>query len=84
MMHAGTRDVYESKALRYAVIPYRQLLERLHAHPLLHQYRVHSILMKADEELVRRMKPLLRHDEDTPSDLELSLSVRMFFLGLSK
>ena len=84
MMHAGTRDVYESKALRYAVIPYRQLLERLHAHPLLHQYRVHSILMKADEELVRRMKPLLRHDEDTPSDLELSLSVRMFFLGISK
>jgi glycosyltransferase, family 2 len=84
MMHAGTRDVYEPKALRYAVIPYRQLLERLHAHPLLHQYRVHSILMKADEELVRRMKPLLRHDEDTPADLELSLSVRMFFLGISK
>lgn len=84
MMHAGTRDVYEPKALRYAVIPYRQLLERLHAHPLLHQYRVHSILMKADEELVRRMKPLLRHDEDTPADLELSLSIRMFFLGISK
>jgi glycosyltransferase, family 2 len=84
MMHAGTRDVYEPKALRYAVIPYRQLLERLHAHPLLHTYQICSILMKADEELVRRMKPLLRHDEDTPTDLELSLSVRMFFLGISK
>lgn len=84
MMHAGTREVYEPKTPRYAVIPYRQLLERFHAHPLLHQYRVHSILMKADEELVRRMKPLLRHDEDAPTDLELSLSVRMFFLGLSK
>lgn len=84
MMHTGTRDVYESKALRYAVIPYRQLLERLHAHPLLHQYRVHSILMKEDEELVRWMKSLLRHDEDAPADLELSLSVRMFFLGISK
>ena len=84
MMHAGTPDVYEPKAAHYVVIPYRRLLERLHAHPLLHPYRVHSILMKADEELVRRMKPLLRHDEDAPADLEMSLSVRMFFLGISK
>ena len=84
MMHAGTRDVYEPKAAHYAVIPYRRLLERLHAHPLLHTYQIHSISMKADEELVRRMKPLLRHDEDAPADLEMSLSVRMFFLGISK
>ena len=84
MMHAGTPDVYEPKAAHYVVIPYRRLLERLHAHPLLHPYRVHSILMKADEELVRRLKPLLRHDEDAPADLEMSLSVRMFFLGISK
>lgn len=84
MMHAGTRDVYESKAARYAVIPYRRLLESLHAHPLLHTYQIHVISMAMDDELVRRMKPLLRHDEDAPADLEMSLSVRMFFLGISK
>ena len=41
-------------------------------------------MFREDEPLVERMKSLLRSDEDMPSDLEVSLSIRMFFLGIFK
>ena len=41
-------------------------------------------MFREDEPLVERMKPLLRSDEDVPPDLEVSLSIRMFFLGIFK
>ena len=63
---------------------YRHLLRALYAHPYLHRYQVHSIMFREDEPLVERMKPLLRSDEHMPSDLEVSLSIRMFFLGIFK
>ena len=40
--------------------------------------------MQRDDALAMRMKPLLHMDEALPSDVELSLSVRMFFLGIFK
>ena len=86
IMNEGTRDVYclENEVKRYSNFSYRHLLRALHAHPYLHRYRVHSIMMQGDDVLAERMKPLLRSSEGAPSDLELSLSVRMFFLGIFK
>lgn len=86
IMNEGTRDVYclENEVKRYSNFSYRHLLRALHAHPCLHRYRVHSIMMQGDDVLAERMKPLLRSSEGAPSDLELSLSVRMFFLGIFK
>lgn len=86
IMNEGTRDVYclENEVKRYSSFSYRHLLRALHAHPYLHRYRVHSIMMQGDDVLAERMKPLLRSSEGAPSDLELSLSVRMFFLGIRR
>ena len=86
IMNEGTRDVYclENEVKRYSNFSYRHLLRALHAHPYLHRYRVHSIMMQGDDVLAERMKPLLRSSEGAPSDLELSLSVRMFFLGIRR
>lgn len=86
MMQYGARDVYclKNEVKRYSNFSYRHLLRALHAHPYLHRYRVHSIMMQGDDVLAERMKPLLRSSEGAPSDLELSLSVRMFFLGIFK
>ena len=86
IMHTGMRDVYtaEGAVPRYETIPYRQLLEALYVHPLLSHYQVHSIIMESEASLAEGMKALLHPDADAPADLELSLSVRMFFLGIQK
>ena len=86
IMNKGLRDVYglENEVKSYRSFSYRHLLRALYAHPYLHRYQVHSIMFREDEPLVERMKPLLRSDEDVPSDLEVSLSIRMFFLGIFK
>ena len=86
VMNKGMRDVYglENEVKSYRSFSYRHLLRALYAHPYLHRYQVHSIMFREDEPLVERMKPLLRSDEDVPSDLEVSLSIRMFFLGIFK
>ena len=86
VMNKGMRDVYglENEVKSYRSFSYRHLLRALYAHPYLHRYQVHSIMFREDEPLVERMKPLLRSDEDMPSDLEVSLSIRMFFLGIFK
>ena len=86
VMNKGMRDVYglENEVKSYRSFSYRHLLRALYAHPYLHRYQVHSIMFREDVPLVERMKPLLRSDEDMPSDLEDSLSIRMFFLGIFK
>ena len=86
IMNKGMRDVYglENEVKSYRSFSYRHLLRALYAHPYLHRYQVHSIRFREDEPLVERMKPLLRSDEDVPPDLEVSLSIRMFFLGIFK
>ena len=86
VMNKGMRDVYviENEVKSYRSFSYRHLLRALYTHPYLHRYQVHSIMFREDEPLVERMKPLLRSDEDVPSDLEVSLSIRMFFLGIFK
>ena len=86
MMHTGSRDVYapEGTAMRYAVIPYRQLLRALYAHSQLRHHRLHSIVVETDSALAERMKPLLHPDADAAADLEMSLLVEMFFLGIEK
>ena len=86
VMNKGMRDVYglENEVKSYRSFSYRHLLRALYAHPYLHRYQVHSIMFREDEPLVERMKPLLRSDEDVPPDLKVSLSIRMFFLGIFK
>ena len=34
--------------------------------------------------MIERIKPLLRVGGDAPADLEMSISVQMFFLGIFK
>ncbi len=86
ILHRGMRDVYclDNEVRQCVSISYRHLLRALHAHPFLHHYQFTSIGFKADEQIAERMKPLLRTDEDLPPDAELSLSVRMLFLGITK
>ncbi len=84
ILHKGLRDVYvlENEVRGYVSIPYRQLLNALHTHAFLHQLKTHSVIFRSDLPLTERMKPLLRSNEHLPIDVEESLSVRMFFLGI--
>lgn len=86
LIQNGVRDVYAvpGEVRPYVGIPYRQLLHALYAHPFLNRYKIQSIVMGGDISLAERFKPLLRIDEDAPPDLERSLSIRMFFLGIFK
>ena len=80
------RDVYcfDNEVRQCVSISYRHLLRALHEHPFLHHYQFTSIGFEADEQIAERMKPLLCMDEDLPPDAELSLSVRMLFLGITQ
>ena len=84
ILHKGLRDVYvlENEVRGYVSIPYRQLLNALHTHAFLHQLKTYSVIFRSDLPLTERMKPLLRSNEHLPIDVEESLSVRMFFLGI--
>ena len=84
ILHKGLRDVYvlENEVRGYVSIPYRQLLNALHTHAFLHQLKTYSVIFRSDLPLMERMKPLLCSDEHLPIDVEESLSVRMFFLGI--
>ena len=84
IMNEGARNVYcgKTEVKPWSAIPYRNLLYALHEHRLLHRYKIHAVTFREDESMVEQMKPLLRHDENTPNDAELSLSVQMFFLGI--
>lgn len=84
ILHKGLRDVYvlENEVRSYVSIPYRQLLNALHTHAFLHQLKTYSVIFRSDLPLTERMKPLLRSNEHLPIDVEESLSVRMFFLGI--
>ena len=84
IMNEGARNVYcgKTEVKPWSAIPYRKLLYALHEHRLLHRYKIHAVTFREDESMVEQMKPLLRHDENTPIDAELSLSVQMFFLGI--
>lgn len=86
IMNAGGRDVYcgSNEVKPWRTIPYRPLLRAIDSHPYLHQYKSHSIVFRDDAPLIERMKPLLWAGEDAPADLEMSISVRMFFLGIFK
>ncbi len=86
LMNAGMRDVYmrSDEVKRFSGIAYKNLLTALHAHPLLHSYRLHSIMFEADQLLVEELKPLLDLGAAPREEAEKSLSVRMFFLGISK
>ena len=86
MLQNGVRDVYAvpGEVKPYVCISYHQLLKMLYAHPYLNRYRMHSIVMEGDILLAEQFKPLLRMDAEAPSDLEQSLSVRMYFLGIQK
>ena len=86
MMQYGARDVYtaEGEVKPHVGISYRQLLQALNAHPFLNRYKIQNIIFEADLSLAEQFKPLLCRDERAPSDLEHSLSVRMFFLGIQK
>ena len=86
ILHRGIRDVYclDDEVKCCTSIPYRHLLRALYVHPFLQRYQIHLISMQRDDALAMRMKPLLHMDEALSSDVELSLSVRMFFLGIFK
>ena len=86
LLHRGMRDVYcfDNEVRQCVSISYRHLLRALHEHPSLHHYQFTSIKFNEDERLAERMKPLLCMDEDLPPDAELSLFVRMLFLGITK
>jgi len=86
LMNTGMRDVYmrPDEVKRFSVIPYKHLLAALHAHPLLHSYRLHSIMFEADQLLAEGLKHLLEVDGATREEMEMSLSVRMVFLGIFK
>ena len=86
IMNAGGRDVYcgSNEVKPWRTIPYRPLLRAIDSHPYLHQYKSHSIVFRDDAPLIERIKPLLWAGGDAPADLEMSISVRMFFLGIFK
>ena len=86
ILHRGMRDVYcfDNEVRQCVSISYRHLLRALHEHPSLHHYQFTSVKFNEDERLAERMKPLLCTDEDLPPDAELSLFVRMLFLGITK
>lgn len=86
MMQYGARDVYtaEGEVKPHVGISYRQLLQALNAHPFLNRHKIKNIIFEADLSLAEQFKPLICRDERAPSDLEHSLSVRMFFLGIQK
>ena len=84
LMQTGVRDVYATSGeiKPYVGISSRQLLQALDAHSFLNRHKIQSIMMEKDVSLAERFKPLLRYDEDAPTDLEHGLFVRMFFLGI--
>ena len=86
MMQYGARDVYtaEGEVKPHVGISCRQLLQALNAHPFLNRHKIKDIIFEADLSLAEQFKPLICRDERAPSDLEHSLSVRMFFLGIQK
>lgn len=86
MMQYGARDVYtaEGEVKPHVGISYRQLLQALNAHPFLNRYKIQNIIFEADLSFAEQFKPLICRDERASSDLEHSLSVRMFFLGIQK
>ena len=86
LIHGGTRVIYaeEKEVKPYRSISYRQLLSALYEHPLLHHYETDAITFPVDSVLAERMKSLLRLDENSFPDVEMSLFVRMFFLGIFK
>ena len=86
ILQDGVRDVYAvpGEVKPYSSIPYRQLLHALYGHPYLNQYKIQSIVMEGDIPLAERFKPLLQMNAGAPPDLERSLSIRMFFLGIQK
>ncbi|WP_313990629.1 glycosyltransferase [uncultured Selenomonas sp.] len=86
LMDTGARDVYcgGNEVQPWRSIPYRPLLRAVDRHPYLHNYQVHSMSVHEDAPLAAHVKPLLRMGADAPADLEMSFSVRMFFLGIFK
>lgn len=86
IMRRGMRDVYSGagKVKPYVSISDLQLLQAIHEHPRMNQYKIHTISFQEDVPLVERMKPFLQVDENAISDQLFRLSVRMFFLGIFK
>ena len=86
LLDEGGRDLYEGegKIQQYSCIPYRTLLDVLRTHPLLHDHKTYFVAFERDLPAVERVKPLLYVDESSRAEAELSLSVRMFFLGIFK
>ena len=86
IMRTGMRDVYTGagKVKPYVSISDLQLLQAIHEHPRMNQYKIHTISFQEDVPLVDRMKLFLQVDENAVSDKLFRLSVRMFFLGIFK
>ena len=86
IMDTGGRDIYcgTNGVKPWRAIPYRPLLRVIDGHPYLHRYKVHSMVYHEDALMIERMKVVLLNDWDTLPDAELSLSARMFFLGIFK
>ena len=86
IMDAGGRDIYcgSNEVKPWRSIPYRPLLRAIDGHPYLHRYKAHSMVYAEDELMIERIKPLLRVGGGAPADLEMSILVQMFFLGIFK
>ena len=86
IMDTGGRDIYcgGNDVKPWRAIPYRPLLRAIDSHPHLHCYKVHSMVYHEDAPMIQRMKVLLHNDGNALPDAELSLSARMFFLGIFK
>ena len=86
IVRTGGRDVYSGagKVKSYVSISDLQLLQAIHEHPRMNQYKIHTISFQEDVPLVDRMKLFLQVDENAVSDKLFRLSVRMFFLGIFK
>ena len=86
IMNTGGRNIYcgTNEVKPWRSIPYRPLLRAIDGHPYLHRYKAHSMVYTEDELMIERIKPLLRVGGDAPADLEMSISVQMFFLGIFK
>ena len=86
IMRTGMRDVYSGagEVKPYVSMSDLQLLQAIHEHPRMNQYKIQTISFQKDVPLVERMKPFLQVDENAVSDQLFRLSVRMFFLGIFK
>ena len=86
IMRMGIRDVYSGagEVKPYVSISPRQLFAVLQGHSFLKKYRCYSISFESDLSLAEEFKLLLQNGTQTPSGVELSLSIRMFYLGIFK